>query len=191
MVADVLVIGEIALTLTLLVGAGLLLQSFRHVLQVDTGFSARNLLAMRNLRRRRRRSAGGEFLRAVATKRSRALPGVKSFAVSDGLPFGEDANHPAFLIEGRPVVEKKANGQRYSVSPDYFQTMGIELLKVASSLPPRTNRDHPRVIVIDEVLARSTSPVKTRLESGSSHGQDSPEFRVWVSSGTSRPYAAR
>ena len=87
----------------------------------------------------------------------RSLPGVKSVAVSDGLPFGRDANHPTFLIEGRPVTEKKAFGQRYTVSPDYFQTMGIELIK-GRLFTAEDTRDSPPVIVIDEVLARQYFP---------------------------------
>src|SRR5215510_2634567 len=111
---SVLVVGEVALTLTLLVGAGLLLQSFRRALQVDTGF-----------------------------------------------------NHPTFLIEGRPVTEKKAFGQRYSVSPDYFQTMGIALIK-GRLFTAEDNRDSPPVIVIDEALARqyflNEDPLGERLK---------------------------
>ena len=169
-------IGEIALTLTLLVGAGLLLQSFRHVLQVDTGFSARNLLAMRVSVEEGDGQQVANFFEQLQ-QNVRALPGVKSFAVSDGLPFGEDANHPAFLIEGRPVTEKKANGQRYSVSPDYFQTMGIELLK-GRLFTAEDNRDHPQVIVIDEVLAQKYFPSEDPIGKRIKHGQDSPSLEI-------------
>src|SRR5262249_57678811 len=123
---SVLVVGEVALTLTLLVGAGLLLQSFRRALQVDTGF-----------------------------------------------------NHPTFLIEGRPVTEKKAFGQRYSVSPDYFQTMGIALIK-GRLFTAEDNRDSPPVIVIDEALARqyflNEDPLGKRLKQ--TVGADTPSLEI-------------
>jgi putative ABC transport system permease protein len=107
----------------------------------------------------------------------RSLPGVKSFAVSDGLPFGRDANHPAFLIEGRPVTEKKAFGQRYSVSPDYFQTMGIELIK-GRLFTAEDNRDRPQVIVIDEVLARQYFPNEDPIGKRIKHSVDSPSLEI-------------
>src|SRR5215510_8339176 len=121
---SVLVVGEVALTLTLLVGAGLLLQSFRRALQVDTGF-----------------------------------------------------NHPTFLIEGRPVTEKKAFGQRYSVSPDYFQTMGIALIK-GRLFTAEDNRDRPLVIVIDEVLARQYFPNEDPIGKRIKHSVESPGLEI-------------
>ena len=149
---SVLVVGEVALTLTLLVGAGLLLQSFRRVLQVDTGFNARNLLAMRfpsetaTVSKWRTSSSS-------CSKTSAACPASNRSQCQTDFRLEEMSNHPTFLIEGRPVTEKKAFGQRYSVSPDYFQTMGIALIK-GRLFTAEDNRDSPPVIVIDEVLAR-------------------------------------
>src|ERR1041385_6979901 len=119
-----LVVSEVALTLALLVGAGLLIQSFRHVLQVDPGFNAQNLLTMQLSVNNSDGQQVANFFKQLLEK-VRHLPGVKSVAVSDGLPF-DTANYPAFIIEGRPL-QKKPSGLRYSVSPDYFQTMGIGL----------------------------------------------------------------
>jgi putative ABC transport system permease protein len=175
---SVLVVGEVALTLTLLVGAGLLLQSFRRALQVDTGFNARNLLAMRISVRNNDGQQVANFFEQLQ-QNVRGLPGVKSVAVSDGLPFGRDVNHPTFLIEGRPVTEKKAFGQRYSVSPDYFQTMGIALIK-GRLFTAEDNRDSPPVIVIDEALARqyflNEDPLGKRLKQ--TIGSDTPSLEI-------------
>lgn len=173
-----LVVGQVTLTLTLLVGAGLLLQSFRRALEVDTGFNAQNLLAMRLSVRDTDGQHVASFFEQLQ-QNIRGLPGVKSVAVSDGLPFGRDANHPTFLIEGRPVPQKKAFGQRYSVSPDYFQTMGIELLK-GRLFSAEDNRDRPPVIVIDEVLARryfpNEDPIGKRLKQ--TIGDDTPSLEI-------------
>jgi len=175
---SVLVVAEVALTLMLLVGAGLLLQSFRRVLQVDTGFNARNLLAMRVSVRNSDGQQVANFFEQLQ-QNVRSLPGVKSVAVSDGLPLGRDVNHPTFLIEGRPVTERKAFGQRYSVSPDYFQTMGIALIK-GRLFTAEDNRDSPPVIVIDEVLARqyfpNEDPLGKRLKQ--SIGYDTPSLEI-------------
>src|SRR5262249_21708007 len=124
---SMLVVGEVALTLTLLVGAGLLIQSFRRVLQVDPGFKAQNLLTMQISVNNPDGQQVSNFFEQLQ-QNVRSLPGVKSVAVSNGIPFGS-TNFPAFLIEGRPETENKPSGLRYHVSPAYFQTMGIDLIK--------------------------------------------------------------
>ena len=154
-VRSVLVIGEVALTLTLLVGAGLLIQSFRRVLQVDPGFKAQNLLTMQVSVNNSDGQQVANFFDQLQ-QNVRNLPGVKSVAVSNGLPF-EGANYPAFIIEGRPIPDKKPSGQHYKVSPDYFQTMGIELIK-GRLFTAEDTPDSPRVIVIDQALARQCFP---------------------------------
>jgi putative ABC transport system permease protein len=165
---SLLVIGEVALTLTLLVGAGLLIQSFRRVLQVDPGFKAQNMLTMHVSVNNPDGQQVANFFEQLQQK-VRSLPGVKSVSVSDGLPFGRDANHPNFIIEGRPIPDKKPFGQRYAVSPDYFQTMGIELLR-GRGFTPQDTRDSQLVIVIDEELARqyfpNEDPIGKRLKQG-------------------------
>ena len=87
----VLVVCEVALTLTLLVGAGLLVQSFRRVLEVDPGFKARGLLTMQVSVNNPDGHQVAAFFEQLQ-QRVRGLPGVSSVAVSNGLPFGV-ANH--------------------------------------------------------------------------------------------------
>jgi len=152
---SVLVVGEVALTLTLLVGAGLLIQSFRRVLQVDPGFNARNLLTMQVSVINPDGQQVANFFEQLQQK-VRSLPGVKSVAVSNGLPF-RTANYPGFFIEGRTDPDNKGAGLRYTVSPDYFQTMGIELIK-GRLFTTEDTRDGPQVIVIDEALAQRHFP---------------------------------
>jgi putative ABC transport system permease protein len=173
---SVLVVSEVALTLTLLVGSGLLIQSFRRVLEVDPGLEAQNLLTMQIRVNNPDGQQVANFFEQLQ-QNVRSLPGVKSFAVSDGLPFRRDANHPGFIIEGRPGAEKKANGQRYAVSPDYFQTMGIALLK-GRLFTAEDTRDSPLVIVIDEALARQYFPNEDPLGKRIKHGVDSPSLEI-------------
>jgi predicted permease len=172
---NVLVVGEVALTLTLLVGAGLLIQSFRRVLEVDLGFKPQNLLTMQVSVNNPDGQQVANFF-AQLQENVRNLPGVTSVAVSNGLPFG-NANHPAFLIEGRPVTEKKANGQRYTVSPDYFQTMGIALIR-GRLFTAEDNRNSQQVIVIDEVLAQEYFPNEDPLGKRLKHGPDTPSLEI-------------
>jgi putative ABC transport system permease protein len=154
---NILVVGEVALTLTLLVGAGLLMQSFRRVMQVDPGFKAENLLTMQVSVNNPDGNQVAAFFQQLQ-ENVRRLPGVKSCAVSNGLPLGV-ANHPTFVIVGRPIAEngQKPSGVRYSVSPDYFQTMGIELLRGRTFTAQETPDTSP-VVIIDEALAQQHFP---------------------------------
>jgi putative ABC transport system permease protein len=164
-VRSVLVVGEVALTLTLLVGAGLLIQSFWRVLQVDPGFKAQNLLTMQLSVNNPDGQQVANFFEQLQ-QNVRSLPGVKSVAVSNGLPF-DMANYPGFIIEGRTDPDNRGAGLRYTVSPDYFQTMGIELIK-GRLFTTEDTRDSPQVIVIDEALAQrhfpNEDPIGKRLK---------------------------
>jgi putative ABC transport system permease protein len=152
-----LVICEVALTLALLAGAGLLIQSFLRVLQVDPGFKARNLLTMQLSVNNADGHQVANFFEQLQ-REVRSLPGVRAVAVSNGLPLG-GANQPPFIIEGRPRPEpgKEPVGVRYTVSPDYFRTLGIELLK-GRVFAAQDTPDAQPVVIIDEMLARQYFP---------------------------------
>jgi putative ABC transport system permease protein len=172
---SVLVVGEIALTLTLLVGAGLFIQSFRRALQVDPGFNAQNLLTMQvSVNNPDGRQVANFF--AQLQQKVRNLPGVKSVAVSNGIPFGS-TNFPPFLIEGRPETDNKPSGLRYHVSPAYFQTMGIELIK-GRLFTAEDTPDTPLVIIIDEVLAQRYFPNEDPLGKRLKSTADAPGIEI-------------
>jgi predicted permease len=167
---SLLVVSEVALTLTLLVGAGLLIQSFRRVLQVDPGFNADNLLTMQVSVN----NPDGQQIAAFFSQLQenvRKLPGVKAVAISNGLPL-VTANHPTFFIEGRPRPEpgKEPGAIRYTVSPDYFQAMGIELLR-GRVFTAHDTPNTPLAVVIDEALAQhfqNEDPIGKRISQSSS-----------------------
>ena len=167
---SVLVVSEVALTLTLLVGAGLLIQSFRRVLQVDPGFESHNLLTMQVSVNNPDGQQVSTFFNQLQ-ENVRKLPGVRSVAISNGLPLA-GANHPTFFIQGRPLPEKgkEPGAIRYTVSPDYFQTMGIELLK-GRGFTAHETPSTPLTVVIDEALARhfeNQDPIGQRISQSSS-----------------------
>lgn len=155
----VLVVVEVALTLVLLVGAGLLVKSFWQLLRVDPGFNPENLLALQISV-----NAGNDEGPRVANfldqlqERVKRLPGVESVSVSNGLPF-ESANNPAFVIEGKAPPEngQEPNGILYITSTDYLQTLGITLLR-GRSFSPHDTPSTPPVALIDEVFARQYFP---------------------------------
>src|SRR5438552_2209709 len=151
-----LVVSEIALTLAVLVGAGLLIQSFWRLQQVDSGFDARNVLMMQIPVK----AGPGEGARIAdffeqLLQKVRGLPGVKSVAVSDGLPILRDANWSPFNIEGRPPPEpgNQTWAIRYTVSPEYFQTLGIQSLR-GRGFTAQDTLNSPPVAIIDETFAR-------------------------------------
>src|ERR1041384_5620317 len=146
-----LVVCEVALTLTLLVGAGLLIQSFLRVMQVDPGFRSENLLTMQVSVNNPDGNQVDLFFKQLQ-ENVRRLPGVKAGAVSNGLPL-VSVNHPTYFIEGKPLPKNGAEPDvmRYTVSPGYFQTMGIQLLK-GRVFTPQDTPTTPLVAVIDEAL---------------------------------------
>jgi putative ABC transport system permease protein len=172
---SVLAVSEVALTLTLLVGAGLLIQSFRRVLAVDPGFKAQNLLTLQLSVNNPDAQQVASFFEQLQ-QNIRNLPGVTAVAVSDGLPF-EMANYPGFRIEGRPEPDNKGSGLRYCVSHDYFQTMGIELLK-GRLFTAEDTRDSQRVIVINDVLARRHFPNEDPLGKRLKETPTSPSLEI-------------
>ena len=154
-----LVISEVALTLMLLVGAGLLVKSFWRLSQVDPGFDPQNVLAMQiavSARPEEGPKVNG-FLSDLQS-RIKTLPGVQSVSVSNGLPF-EGANFPPFLIEGQqpPPPGQDPTGLLYTVSTDYFKTMSIGLVR-GRLFSSQDTRETPQVALIDEVFARNYFP---------------------------------
>jgi hypothetical protein len=98
------VISEIALALVLMIGAGLMIESFRHVSAVDPGFDPRGVIAMRVALSSTRYDAldrQNAFYKQVLD-RLRAIPGLKSVGAVDGLPFTDGGFDNSFSIEGRP-----------------------------------------------------------------------------------------
>src|SRR5262245_44820973 len=150
-----LVVSEVALTLAVLVGAGLLIRSFWRLQQVDSGFDARNMLMMQiSVKAGPGEGAIAAFFEQLRQK-VHSLPGVKSVAVSDGLPILRDANWSPFNIEGRPPPEpgNQTWAIRYTVSPEYFQTLGIQFLK-GRGFTAQDRLNSPPVAIIDETFAR-------------------------------------
>jgi putative ABC transport system permease protein len=160
-IRGLLVVAEVAVSLVLLIGAGLLINSFLRLRNVDPGFRADNLLTMRIVLsaqkypdRERRAVFYDELLRRVES-----LPGVKSAAVANWIPLVSQGDSIGVTIEGRPAP---APGQANIVvtrvvSPHYFETMGIQLLR-GRQFAEQDRVDSPPVAVISETMARRYWP---------------------------------
>ncbi|HEU4387240.1 MAG TPA: ABC transporter permease, partial [Blastocatellia bacterium] len=152
---SLLVVAEVALSLILLVGAGLLVKSFIRILETDPGFKPENLLTMQ-LSFNVKRNEGAKALAFFNDLNARiaAIPGVESAAFSNGMPLGLTMD-TSFAIVGRPRPEqgKQPQTMLYIVSPDYLRAMGIRLIK-GRFFNERDTQHSPRVAVIDEMFAR-------------------------------------
>lgn len=156
-----LVIAEVALSFTLLIGGGLLLRSFEALQQTDAGFRAAPeqvfTVGISPSRVTSGTSQHGRYQRML--DKIRSLPGVTSAALSDSLPPDRRADYDTFQIEGQPWTESGFPAvTEVIVSPGYFETLGIPLLQGRyfddADAADAGAADRVGVIVISESLAR-------------------------------------
>jgi len=153
-----LVVAEIALSLVVLTGAGLLLKSFNHLLGVDSGFNAENLLTV-NLPLveikdpQRRANLTREVIARVAK-----VPGVRSASGGSALPPVNAQRGTRFAVQGLP---NNADGLRsayfIAVCPEYFHTLGTRLAE-GREFTERDGGEALKVVIINRTLARNLFP---------------------------------
>ncbi|HEX7330804.1 MAG TPA: ABC transporter permease [Pyrinomonadaceae bacterium] len=156
-----LVVLEVALSLMLLVGAGLLGRSFLSLLKTDPGFNPDNVLTMTlvlPVAKYREEPQRVTFYQDLV-QRVKANPGVESAALVSHLPLGGANASDSYLVEGVP---EPAPGQEYDgryrvATPDYFRTMGISLVR-GRSFTDQDKAGATPVVVVNETLARKHWP---------------------------------
>jgi putative ABC transport system permease protein len=166
---DFLVIGEIALAIVLLAGAGLLLESLRQLLSVDPGFRTAGVITTEMtlpMRKFRTLDATASFVDSYV-ERLRALPGVQAAGAALALPMGSIYSFYEFKIVGDPPQSIPPFAGYTSVTTGYFEAMGIPL-RQGRYFDARDGRDAPRSIVISEPMARQyfagRNPIGQRLQ---------------------------
>jgi putative ABC transport system permease protein len=152
-----LVVSEVALSLVLLVGAGLMIRSFEKLNEIDPGFKPGQVLTL-----------GVAFLRvkypedeqvaqgfSQILERAAATPGVLSAGAISDLPLTGSNISDSFTIEGRPPIPKESepSTEYHIVTPRYFESMGIPILS-GRDVAPTDTRKSPNVVVINDVFAR-------------------------------------
>ena len=156
-----LVTAQVALSLILLVGAGLVVRSFLHLMEVKPGFDASNVLTLGvSLPTRKYPSPERQaayFQQALQSLQD--LPGVSVAAAVSDVPFSGSDQITPFDVEGRAPAApgQKPSANWYSVSPDYFKAMGIPLRR-GRFFTDRDTPGSPRVILINEAVARKIFP---------------------------------
>ncbi len=155
------VISQLALTLVLLIGAALLLQSFKNLLSVNPGFRPENILTGKILLPGNRYTNNAQVRNFYEQllERVRGLPGVQAAESSQVAPFSGDSLGATFKVEGqepRPGEPAKA-AQLRDASPGYFAAMDMPILKGRSFQPTDTETSSP-VAIVDEKLVRMHWP---------------------------------
>jgi predicted permease len=178
------VAAELALSVMLLIGSGLLIRSFIHLQDVSPGFNADGVLTMElALTGRRYPDAARviESYREIARRLS-ALPGVAAAGGVSMLPLSQMFAWGPIVLEGRalPSGESFVNVDQRTVAGDYFAAMQIPLLK-GRLFTDLDTRDTPRVVVIDDhmasVLWPNEDPIGKRLRRG---GMDADANAPWL-----------
>jgi predicted permease len=168
-----LVIGEVAVSFILLIGAGLLINSFLHLRNLDPGFRTDHLLTMK-VDLSELKYPDGER-RAVffdeVLRRIRVLPGVQSAAVAGNLPFTYNGDSATIAVEGvpDPPPDQWPNVIYRAIGPGYFSTMGIPMIR-GRDVTDEDKADSRKVVVISEKTAQhywpGQDPIGKRLKTG-------------------------
>jgi putative ABC transport system permease protein len=159
---SLLVVGQVALSLLLLIGAGLLLRSFEWLLRVEPGFDAHNLLTMnislptvKYAKPEQQVAFFDEVLRRVST-----MPGVRHAAISAALPLSWKRITP-LLPEGQPnlPLAQRPFIDIEAVSPQWFDTMRAPLL-AGRQFTAADNAQAPKVLIVNQTFAHRFWPVQ-------------------------------
>ena len=155
------VVAQVALSLVLLVGAGLLVNSFYRLLNVSPGFDPRGLLTMEYRLPRNRYPQGEQqwkFHREVVERVSN-VPGVESAAVIRGLPFSGNGSTVVYAVPDRPAPPRGQEPRTLenAIDPNYLRTAGLPLLRGRNFNEQDTPSAAP-VVLVNRLLAEQVWP---------------------------------
>jgi len=156
-----LIVSEVALSLMLLVGAGLLINSFWHLLRTDAGFDPHSVLAVdiplsrTTYTKPEQRAAAFQQL----IGRMKALPGVRDASVVSNVPLTDQDIELSFQIEGRAPYKpgEEATADYTVAGGDYFRTMNIALLR-GRVFTDQDTANSPNVMVVSDAFVKRYFP---------------------------------
>jgi predicted permease len=153
---NLLVVSQVAVSLLLLVGAGLFVRSLANAQRIDPGFETENaaIIATAVDVAGYGGEAGREFYRQFA-RRLEALPGVRSVALADKIPVGAAMSTRDIYVEGYelPPGQDELEVDYGVVSPEYFETLDVPILR-GRGFDRRDSEAAPLVAIVSETMAR-------------------------------------
>jgi putative ABC transport system permease protein len=169
---NLLVVSEVALALILVVGAALLIESFRRLHNVEPGFDAANVLTFKTTVNPKRYKTPGPvdtFYKQVI-QRIESIPGVSSAATVTNVPMEPGPDLP-FNIEGRETkgAEPTGGAQYRNVTPNYFKTMSISLKQGRYFTENDVENSEPVIVINEEFVKRwfkKENPIGQRITIG-------------------------
>ena len=188
---NVLVVGEIALALVLLVGAGLLIKSFARLQAVNPGFNPRNVLTMELSLPESKYTPGDKpsYLGGESTRnffhevlrRVSQLPGVQAAGGTSILPLSGTNSDSSFSIEGREMKknEPQPDEEIRIITPDYFRVLQTPLLK-GRLFTESDSADAPQVMIVNEALAHKYFPNGDALGKRITFSDPRKPDAIWV-----------
>lgn len=151
---QLLVVGEVALAMTLLIAAGLMVRSLERQMRVDVGFSPENVTVARITLPSERYTPPQRMLFVQRlTERLRQIPGVSTAAVATSLPFTGTSSAATLAVEGQTDPQAVQRYYRNFVTPDMFATLAIPLVH-GRGFTDRDVAGAPPVAIINESAAR-------------------------------------
>jgi putative ABC transport system permease protein len=165
-----LVVAEVALALTLLIGAGLLIRSFARLQGVDPGFSPDDLVTFSVALPRAKYDTPARRAQFFETLRERlaAIPGVEGVGATSNVPFGQNWSTSSFYVEGHQTPEGQPGpwGDTRLITPGFHEAMRIRLIRGRYLTPADREGTHRVVVVDDEMVRRywpDTDPIGKRV----------------------------
>jgi predicted permease len=170
---SLLVVSQVAVSLILLIAAGLFVRSVQRAQSVDLGFDPRHVLTLSmDVSQLGVDEAHGRAFYREVESRARRLPGVESVTFAYSVPFGYYNSNDDVEAEGHPVPtdRRKPSAAFNLVGPGYFQTLGIPVTR-GRGFTERDDERAPRVAVVNEFMAHllwpGEDPIGKRFRAGS------------------------
>jgi putative ABC transport system permease protein len=162
----ILVVSEVAFSLLLLVGAGLMIRSFQKLRGVNPGFDSRNVLTMTAMVPRAKFASPSQQISffELVLQRVKALPGVESTGVIDDIPLNENGSHQPIAIEGRPAVpmSEQPEVDVRLISAGYMSALHIPILR-GRDVSNTDVAGRPAAVLISESMAKQFWPGEDAL----------------------------
>ncbi len=175
---NALVIAQVALSLVLLVSAGLIVRSLQAAQRMRPGFNPENAVALSfDVGLQGYDEGKGRAFQKQVLERTRALAGVESAALTENIPLSLNYNSTTIYLEGQPTASS-ANlplAIPTSVSPEYFQTMGIALR--GRDFTVQEDKTESRVAIVNETFARRFFPGQEAI--GKRFNFNGPDKPFW------------